>query len=280
MQPISAAKAGDFMAWVAVYQQVRDHPKLRDLCRKLNISRQEALGLLVFIWLWGLNNTDRSGKILSATVDDIAEAAYWRKDPKVLYAALIECRWIDEKDGAVYIHDWDEFNKPYFDYIDRKEKDKLRKRTRNSDGNSVEIPPETPQEFHVLQYQTIPNQTIPIKDKSSKDDSLPEGNGQCPYQEVINLFNQICKSLPTVQKLTESRKKKLLARWKEMPYIEQWKQLFKEIGRSPFLNGDNAREWKASFDWLIENDRNYQKVLEGQYNGKQKQADKFKDVVM
>jgi len=132
------------MAWVSVYQQLRDHRKVRDLFRQLNISRQEAIGILVLIWLWALDNADRQGMIMSATVDDIAEAAYWKGDSQKLYFALVESHWIDEREGRMYFHDWDEFNKPFFDYIDRKEKDKLRKREGNSAGKSMEIP----QEFH------------------------------------------------------------------------------------------------------------------------------------
>jgi len=35
------------------------------------------------------------------------------------------------------------------------------------------------------------------------------------------------------------------------------------MSKSPFLTGDG---WKVSFDWLIENDTNYLKTLEGNYN--------------
>ena len=35
---------------------------------------------------------------------------------------------------------------------------------------------------------------------------------------------------------------------------------------SHFLRGDNKRGWKASFDWLFENDKNWVKVYEGNYD--------------
>jgi hypothetical protein len=35
---------------------------------------------------------------------------------------------------------------------------------------------------------------------------------------------------------------------------------------TPFLAGEGARGWRASFDWLIANDRNVRKVIEGAYD--------------
>ena len=128
------------MAWVAVHQQLKDHRKLRDLYRRLNVSRQEAAGILVFIWMWALDNADRSGKLLSTTKEDIADAAMWKGDPDVLYNALVESRWLDVIDGDIYIHDWDDFNKPFFDYIDKKERDKQRKRKEKKEEYFTEIP--------------------------------------------------------------------------------------------------------------------------------------------
>ena len=61
------------MAWVSAHEGVRDHPKTRALARQLQCSRHEAIGILVTLWLWGLNNADRDGNILSATADDIAD---------------------------------------------------------------------------------------------------------------------------------------------------------------------------------------------------------------
>lgn len=89
----------------------------------------------------------------------------------------------------------------------------------------------------------------------------------CPYSQIQELFNKNCTSLPKVNKLTESRKKKLSSRWKEMPDLQQWVSLFKMVEKTPFLTGQNNRGWRASFDWLIENDTNIVKVLEGKYSG-------------
>ena len=147
------------MAWISVHQPIRDHRKIRELFRILKIRRAEAIGTLVLIWTWAIDNCDQHGKLLSCTIEDLANAAYWTKSPKTLYSALVEAGWIDEINGEMYLHDWDDFNKPFYDYVARKEKDKKRKRNENSNGNPMEIPMENmrkldgnsteiPEEFH------------------------------------------------------------------------------------------------------------------------------------
>jgi len=81
-------------------------------------------------------------------------------------------------------------------------------------------------------------------------------------------------SLPKVQKLTNSRKDKLKTRWNEMPDIERWKLLFETVEEIPFLKGENKDGWTATFDWLVVNDKNYLKVLEGNYKSKKVKGEK------
>ena len=50
---------------------------------------------------------------------------------------------------------------------------------------------------------------------------------------------------------------------KAMPIIEE---LFLKIQTSPFLIGNNQRGWRASFDWVFSNGKNWVKVLEGNYD--------------
>ena len=41
------------------------------------------------------------------------------------------------------------------------------------------------------------------------------------------------------------------------------------MNNSEFLTGNNDRKWKADIDWLISNDTNIIKVLEGKYDDKE-----------
>ena len=106
----------------------------------------------------------------------------------------------------------------------------------------------------------------PINTYTSTGVDLSDQN-HCPYDEIIQIFNKICTSLPRVKQLTDGRKKKLKARWGEIKSITGFNDLFEKVQANAFLKGSNNNGWKASFDWLIENDRNYVKVLEGNYDG-------------
>lgn len=85
--------------------------------------------------------------------------------------------------------------------------------------------------------------------------------------EFFNLYNSIANRLPKATKLTESRKKKIKTRLSEMN-IEDWKKVFEKLEASDFCCGNNDRNWKASFDWLLANDTNAIKVIEGKYDNR------------
>jgi hypothetical protein len=90
------------------------------------------------------------------------------------------------------------------------------------------------------------------------------------YKEFAEQWNSICTNLPKVEKLTESRKRKIKARLKDWPK-EKIFEAFAKINSNDFLCGKNNRGWTATFDWTIENDRNIAKVLEGAYSSGAKQ---------
>lgn len=68
--------------------------------------------------------------------------------------------------------------------------------------------------------------------------------------------------------LAASREKKLKLRLRDHPELAFWQEVFKGIWASDFLMGRNGNDWRASFDWLIDNDKNCLKVAEGNYVNK------------
>lgn len=88
------------------------------------------------------------------------------------------------------------------------------------------------------------------------------------YQEVIDLYNATCKDLPKVEKLTDSRKRHIKARSKDlMKSKEDWVNLFERVNASDFLSGRSAN-WRANFDWFVDSPTNMAKVLEGNYDNR------------
>lgn len=74
------------------------------------------------------------------------------------------------------------------------------------------------------------------------------------------------KNLPKIKAFTEQRKKKLRIRLKEKLFAESWRQAIDRISASKFCIGQNDRGWRADIDFLLDNDTNYAKVLEGKYD--------------
>ena len=94
-----------------------------------------------------------------------------------------------------------------------------------------------------------------------------------PYDKIRDMWNETCKGLLNVHVLSKSRKSKIKTRVAEMGGLEKAMEtigkLFAKVSESKFLNGDNDRSWKASFDWLFENDKNWVKVMEGNYDNRE-----------
>ena len=97
-------------------------------------------------------------------------------------------------------------------------------------------------------------------------------------EKISSLFNDICKSYPKVQKMSEARKKTIKARFNEGYTMEDFKTLFENAEKSSFLKGQANSEWSANFDWLIKGS-NIAKVIDGNYGDKQKpQAERIGDL--
>lgn len=104
------------------------------------------------------------------------------------------------------------------------------------------------------------------EDEKEKEGGSGEEKTKIDFSAVIDLFHRCCPGFPKVTKLTESRKGKIRVRLGEMGGMELAEAVFRKMAASKFLNGDNDRGWKATFDWVMENDKNWVKVSEGQYD--------------
>lgn len=95
-----------------------------------------------------------------------------------------------------------------------------------------------------------------------------EGENYAAFEQAaFSGWNLLCEKIPALSKLnhiTESRRKLLKRRFGQETF-RGIDLLFEKIAAQKFLHGDNDRGWKISFDWLIKNDINHIKVLEGKY---------------
>lgn len=120
------------MAWISVHESV-DGPKLRNLYKQLGCSKFEALGILNFLWIWGLTNAEKDGLILYADKEDIERYLYGvgsgcKLSPRQVVDALFETGWIDQTPSGLYLHDWEMWQDQWYKAKERRESDARRKR--------------------------------------------------------------------------------------------------------------------------------------------------------
>lgn len=119
------------------------------------------------------------------------------------------------------------------------------------------------------------------EEESKLKDNREKNTIKYPYQDICDLWNSICVSMPRVCKLSEDRRQKIKNRcneWGKTPeaWLQTAEDIFKRMEASDFLKGSTG--WKATFDWLFSNSANSIKVMEGNYDNKQgAQADKAKN---
>ena len=82
------------------------------------------------------------------------------------------------------------------------------------------------------------------------------------------------QSLPEVKTLTSERLKKCRSRIYQAvrdgcleQYLADFSEAVKKAQQTPFLRGEGARGWRASFDWFVANNVNIYAVIEGKYDG-------------
>lgn len=112
------------------------------------------------------------------------------------------------------------------------------------------------------EYDNDIEDEIILKEKKEKTD----------FNRIMDSFNSICISLPKIKSMTDRRKKKINTRLKDLGgNVDLLEDIFHRVEASDFLTGRIATEdWIASFDWIIKNQDNLAKIMEGNYDNKGK----------
>lgn len=103
-----------------------------------------------------------------------------------------------------------------------------------------------------------------------------------PYQQFEDFcfksWNTLCSEYPVLSKVQEisgKRREKLKKRFVNKSF-HAFDAILIAIKNQSFLLGENDRKWRVSFDWIIENDTNYLKVLENKYLSHDTESDHVK----
>lgn len=163
------------MAWISVWQEV-DGPKLRKLSKTMETSKAEALGILNFLWFWGMNNADETGRVLEADRWDIEDAIRptlridsdksASLDAEKVVDALFSAGWLDDKDGCIFIHDWDAWQEQWYKLQKERRQNAERMRRKRSE--------EKERARQQLEAQPEIEEPAAISDPPAGTDDLPE----------------------------------------------------------------------------------------------------------
>ena len=83
-------------------------------------------------------------------------------------------------------------------------------------------------------------------------------------QDVVDLFNKTCPSLPSVKQLTDARLSALKSAKAVLGSIS-FQAFFEMVEASDFLSGRSGKWSGATFDWILKKS-NLVKIIEGNYD--------------
>lgn len=112
-----------------------------------------------------------------------------------------------------------------------------------------------------------------IDNNKDNKNLIIRGNKADVCKDIVYDYNMICSRLAKVERLTDSRKKHIRARLGEHSR-EDLTIAFHKLNESDFACGNNDRGWEADFDWLMKNEENITKVLEGKYDNRMSPIEK------
>ena len=118
-----------------------------------------------------------------------------------------------------------------------------------------------------------------IRNKESKNETNTELNTPDKADEIVTMWNKdLAGVLPKVMRLTTKRRTTLNAQIKKYPDLAHWQDTISKIKASDFLTGKSG-VWKANFDWIM-SENNRIKIIEGNYENKTKEKEKWEDKVV
>ncbi len=139
--------------------------------------------------------------------------------------------------------------------------------------NAPDTPPVRPQDTPDITpaggagniiHNTLSNNTINNNIYSPKTSEKSKPKKEVPYEEIKNLWNEICISHSKVTKLSNTLKAKIKKRWYEFDEnIDTWKHAFILVENDEFLSGRNGAWANCNLNWLTKNDENMLRILEG-----------------
>jgi uncharacterized protein YdaU (DUF1376 family) len=122
--------------------------------------------------------------------------------------------------------------------------------------------------------KAMPYQPDPEPEPDIREEKEPIGSVIAPplddVSEAVRAYNETAAQVgwPTVQKMTDSRRRALRSRIADAGGIDGWRIALGKAAQSDFLCGRSPKAWSGcSFDWLTAS-KNFIKIMEGNYDNR------------
>ncbi|WP_313152811.1 phage replisome organizer N-terminal domain-containing protein [Lacrimispora sp.] len=183
--------------------------------------------------------------------------------------ALRKLGMIQNHDEALLITGWEEHQN--IDGLEKIREQSRKRVAKHRDKQkelscNVTVTPEVTQSNAIERELELEEELEREREEEKEGDKEKEKRENINYQQIADMYNATCVSLPRVVTLSEDRKRTIKARLKKYT-IDQLQTLFSMAESSDFLSG-RTDNWKgADYDWLMK-EKNVPKVLEGKYDNK------------
>lgn len=124
----------------------------------------------------------------------------------------------------------------------------------------------------------VMQEEIRLEEKNTLSSPRVSRADDVPIDRIVEAYNTVLGgTLPRAQRMTDTRRKQIRARWREMlgttdangklryadqdAGVEWFGRFFRKVLTNPHWTGDNDRGWTASLDWVM-NPTNFTKILE------------------
>jgi hypothetical protein len=104
-------------------------------------------------------------------------------------------------------------------------------------------------------------------DRPGGDSGEVKKSTRVPYDQIIEIWNEVCPDMPQPRGLSDQLKKQIRGRWKESAKnrtLDFWRFYFALIMESEFLTGRTPHGFKATIHWAT-GPKNFAKVMAGNY---------------
>lgn len=118
---------------------------------------------------------------------------------------------------------------------------------------------------------TVAQRPTLIEELRREEGRKKKGESAVALPTLATLWNEHRGNLPEVKGCSGTRRKQAEGRWREEPNDTYWVDLITRVTRSSFCRGENDRNWRADFDFLIRPETRH-KIAEGKYDDRSGRA--------